>query len=141
MIQLDEKLYRGPRPKSFKDLAPYGITTVINLEYRIYDKFHDDKYEHENPADFGITVYSIPCSDFTPPTKKQVQEFLKIVSEAEGLVYVHCLHQVDRTGFMCAVYRMRVQGWSFKDAVKEMFDLGFHKFPYLWWLLALRTFA
>lgn len=35
-------------------------------------------------------------------------------------VYVHCLHGVDRTGTMIALYRMRVQQWTNSDALAEM---------------------
>jgi len=44
-------------------------------------------------------------------------------------VLVHCLHGADRTGTMCAVYRMVVEGWSKEDAIKELTEggYGFHE--------------
>jgi protein tyrosine/serine phosphatase len=43
-------------------------------------------------------------------------------------VLVHCLHGSDRTGTMCALYRIAIQGWSKEDALKEMVEggYGFH---------------
>ncbi|HEX7917405.1 hypothetical protein [Rudaea sp.] len=38
---------------------------------------------------------------------------------------IHCWHGADRTGVVCAAYRMVVQGWSKADARAEMFDGGF----------------
>jgi protein-tyrosine phosphatase len=35
-------------------------------------------------------------------------------------VFVHCHRGIDRTGMMCAVYRMVVCGWSKEEALDEM---------------------
>jgi protein tyrosine/serine phosphatase len=42
--------------------------------------------------------------------------------------FIHCQHGADRTGTMVAVYRVRVQGWTKEDAIKEMMEekYGFH---------------
>ena len=43
--------------------------------------------------------------------RKDVVRFLKIVTDPEsGSVLVHCLHGADRTGTMCALYRVAVEG-------------------------------
>lgn len=141
ILKVSKKLYRGPRPQSFKGLHFGGFTDVINLQSGAYEKLHNDQYEGEKASDWGMVEHNIPCSDVTPPTAEQVRDFLRIIQEAEGLVYVHCLHGKDRTGFLCAVYRMLHQHWTFKEAVKEMFEIGFHKMPYLWWLFELRTWS
>ncbi len=41
---------------------------------------------------------------------------------------MHCLHGADRTGPMCAIYRMAVEGWSKEEAIKEMKEgnFGYH---------------
>ena len=41
-------------------------------------------------------------------------------------VLVHCQHGADRTGTMCAVYRIAVDGWTKKEAIREMRDGGFN---------------
>ena len=41
-------------------------------------------------------------------------------------VLVHCLHGADRTGTMCALYRIAIQGWSKEDALKEMTEGGYN---------------
>jgi len=38
---------------------------------------------------------------------------------------VHCQQGADRTGLMCAIYRVAVCGWSKEQAAKEMTDGGF----------------
>jgi protein tyrosine/serine phosphatase len=57
---------------------------------------------------------------------KEVVRFLKIVSDPNGTpVFVHCQRGADRTGTMCAVYRVAVQHWSKTDAIEEMTKGGF----------------
>ena len=51
---------------------------------------------------------------------------LRILKDpAKGPFLIHCLHGADRTGTMCAMYRLVVQGWSKDDAIKEMTEGGF----------------
>lgn len=135
MERVSDKLFRGSRPSSVSELIEisHSCYAIVNLESGFYEAVHEDDYEKSLDFRFKIKQYKIKCSDITPPTKKQVNEFLDIV-ERSNITYVHCLHGKDRTGFMCAVYRMRVQGWTFKMAVKEMFEYGFHKIPYAWWI-------
>lgn len=133
IYKISGRLIRGARPKSCQDLVQLGCTTIINLQSGAYDLTHSDVYESELPRSFGLNSFKIRCSDITPPTDEQVKQFLHIVN-TNSVTYVHCLHGKDRTGFMCAVYRMRVCGWSYKDAVREMFSFGFHKASYLWWV-------
>lgn len=134
------ELYRGSRPSNYAELVAEGITRTVDLESGMYEKLHNDDYELNDGKAFGIEKKHIPCSDITPPSKKQVNEFLDFVAMGDitalppAVTYVHCLHGKDRTGFMCAAYRMKVMGWSYKDAVKEMFEMGFHKAPYIWWV-------
>lgn len=59
-----------------------------------------------------------------------VIRFLKIVKNSKRTpVLVHCQHGSDRTGTMCAIYRIVFQGWSKEKAIQEMTqgNYGFHK--------------
>ncbi|HUV86117.1 MAG TPA: hypothetical protein VMX79_03305, partial [bacterium] len=47
-------------------------------------------------------------------------------------VFVHCHAGVDRTGFVVAAYRVKVEGWTPEKAYEEMARLGFHSFLF-WW--------
>ena len=60
-----------------------------------------------------------------------VVRFLKIVTdENRQPVFIHCQYGADRTGVMCAVYRIAVDGWSKPQAIGEMTKggFGFHSF-------------
>ena len=53
--------------------------------------------------------------------------FLQIATNKKRTpVLVHCLHGADRTGTMCAVYRIAVQGWTKDEAIREMTEGGFN---------------
>jgi protein tyrosine/serine phosphatase len=57
---------------------------------------------------------------------KDVIRFLQIVTDSNCTpVFVHCQHGADRTGTMCAIYRIAVQGWSKDNAIEEMTKGGF----------------
>ena len=129
-------LFRGPRPRSLRDLRWMGFETLIVLETGLYEFFHDDAYESEFPSDYGMRHYNIPCSNFFPPNEYQVNKFLEIVSKHEK-TYFHCKRGKDRTGFMAAVYRMRKQGWTFEQAYQEWVAMG--RNPLLdWWKHSLK---
>ena len=57
---------------------------------------------------------------------KYVDEFLSIVDDTNAVpVLVHCQHGADRTGTMCAMYRILREGWTVDDAIDEMKNGGF----------------
>jgi protein tyrosine phosphatase (PTP) superfamily phosphohydrolase (DUF442 family) len=120
--KVSEDLYRGAQPSAegFGQLEKLGIKTVVNLR-----SFHSDRnklkgtnlnYEH-----ISMTAWH--------PENEDVMRFLKIVTDANLTpVFVHCQHGADRTGTMCAIYRIAVQGWPKDEAIEEMTkgDFGFH---------------
>ncbi|MCU0723908.1 MAG: tyrosine-protein phosphatase, partial [Planctomycetes bacterium] len=114
-----DALYRGAQPESegFKELRAMGVKTVVNLRSSHTD---DDEI-----GDLPLKKVLIRCKAWDPGDD-QTAEFLKIVSDpANHPVFVHCQHGADRTGLMCALYRMAVQGWTREDAIEEMTKGGF----------------
>jgi tyrosine-protein phosphatase SIW14 len=116
-------IYRGGQPdaQGVEWLDELGIKTVINLRH-----YHGDT-EGERVRAAGMRYVRIPLESTDPPTDAQVRQFLSIVNDPEQHpVYIHCLHGVDRTGAMLAVYRIREQGWNNGDALAEMEHFGAH---------------
>ena len=113
-------LYRSAQPGAvgFKNLGTLGIRTVINLR-----TFHsDDKLLRG--ARLGYR--SIHMQAWHPDREEAVR-FLRIVADtSKSPVLVHCQHGADRTGTMCAVYRVAVQGWTKEEAIREMTQGGFN---------------
>jgi len=60
------------------------------------------------------------------PEEKEVVRFLRIVATpGRTPVLVHCQHGAKRTGALCAIYRIAVEGWSKEEAITEMVAGGF----------------
>lgn len=60
------------------------------------------------------------------PEDKEAVRFLKTVTDkSKTPVFVHCQRGADRTGVMCAIYRIVVQDWSKQQAIEEMTKGGF----------------
>jgi protein tyrosine/serine phosphatase len=124
--QMDERFYRGARPKGedYKALAAIGIKTVIDLT--------DNSKEYEQPAveALGMRYVNIPMVDKGYPRMEQVNEFMKLVDDpSTGKFFVHCAGGRHRTGVMGAVYRFNHDHWNLDQAYGEMaqyeFDSGF----------------
>ena len=117
--RVSESLYRGAQPtaQGMEQLHKLGIKTIVNLR-----SFHSDRneigtlplaYEH-------ITMKTWHAED------KEVVRFLQIVTdESRTPVFVHCQRGADRTGTMCALYRVVVEGWTKEQAIAEMTQGGF----------------
>jgi hypothetical protein len=60
------------------------------------------------------------------PEYKEAVKFLQIATDPRHTpVLVHCQHGADRTGAMCAIYRVAVEGWTKEEAAQEMTGGGF----------------
>lgn len=116
-------LYRSARPtaEGLREIQALGVKTVVNLE-----AFHSDDKMLEGT---GLEDVRIPFQSQSPRTSDMVA-FLKIVTDPNRTpVLVHCQHGSDRTGTMCAVYRIVVQGWTRQQAIDEMIRGGFGFHP------------
>lgn len=115
-------LYRSAQPTAagMQALKKMGIKTVVNLR-----SFHTDADELKGT---GLAGEQIPMKAWNPELQEAIL-FLHVVTDpARQPVLVHCQHGADRTGAMCAVYRIAVQGWTKEDALREMREggYGFH---------------
>lgn len=121
--QLDDRFYRGARPKDsdYAALAALGVKTVIDLT--------DNSREYEQPAveRAGLRYINIPMADKSYPSMDQINQFLKVVDDPEtGKFFVHCAGGRHRTGVVGAVYRFNHTGWNLDQVLAEMdqFEFG-----------------
>lgn len=117
--KVSDALYRSAQPSAegMNNLKTIGINTVINLR-----SFHSDRDEI---GDTGLAYEHIYMKAWHPEEKEAVR-FLQIVTNPRRVpVIVHCQYGADRTGSMCALYRVAVQGWSREEAIEEMTRGGF----------------
>jgi protein tyrosine/serine phosphatase len=124
--QVNDWLYRGGQPKEaeFDELLTLGVKTVISLRWNIAVILQERSLAQQKALNF----VSIPLSYWVLPTRKEIDRFLAILDEPSlRPVFVHCLHGVDRTGALIAMYRMARENWTADQAYDEMKQAGFHK--------------
>jgi protein tyrosine phosphatase (PTP) superfamily phosphohydrolase (DUF442 family) len=117
--KVSDDLYRGAQPtaEGMRQLEKMGIKTIINLR-----SFHSDSDEIN---DANLSYEHIYMKAWHAENE-DIVKFLRIVTDPNRIpVFVHCRHGADRTGTMCAIYRIAVQGWPKEDAVEEMTKGGF----------------
>ena len=133
--KVSDTLYRSAQPtaEGMRNLKTMGIETIINLR-----SFHSDR---DRIKGTGLGYEHIYMKAWHPEEEDAVR-FLQIVTNLKRTpVLVHCQHGADRTGAMCAIYRVVVEGWSKEEALKEMTEGGFG-FHGIWqdlvrWITAL----
>lgn len=134
--KVNDWLYRGGQPDEdgFKQLYQGGVRCVISFRWR---KSIND-WEREVCERIGLKFYSIPLNYTTVPRAKHIEQFFNLLDEIDNrTVFIHCYHGSDRTGLMVGIYRIARDGWTVKEAYKEMKECGFHRFrirPFKWCL-------
>ena len=117
--QVTPLLYRGGQPtaEGMRQLKAMGVKTVINLR-----SFNSDRDEI---GDTGLAYEHIYMKAWHPE-REDIIRFLRIVTDKDCTpVFVHCQHGADRTGLMCAIYRVAVCDWTKEEAIREMTQGGF----------------
>ncbi len=122
LYRVSPQVYRSEQPSgaAFQFLKSLGIKSVLNLR-----EYFDDCDETEGT---GLILYHYPLA--TGKVKEaQVVEILNIIKRAEKPVLIHCLHGSDRTGVVCAAYRILFEQWTKEDAIREFTEgpFGHHR--------------
>lgn len=123
--KVGDGLYRGAQPtaEGIKELEKMGVKTIVCLR--------------SGKADQGIVAGSNLVLEDIPMNAWDVKEdyvvrFLNVVVDKDRQpVFVHCQHGADRTGTMCAAYRVVIDGWTKQQAIDEMTKGGFN-FHSIW---------
>ena len=122
MGEVEPGLLRGAQPsgEGLARLKAMGVKTVLNLRH-----FHGGEEEAACRA-LGLDYVAIPLASSEAPTDGQVRRFLSLARDpARRPLFFHCQHGSDRTGTMCAVYRMEVGRWPRQAVLDEMDAFGF----------------
>ena len=117
--KVSDKLYRSAQPtaEGLTNLVALGIKTVVNLRDN-----HSDSDEIG-----GLPLKAHRIEIFTGNMKdRYVVDFLSVLDDTNAVpVLVHCQHGADRTGTMCAMYRILCEGWTADEAIAEMKNGGY----------------
>jgi protein tyrosine/serine phosphatase len=116
--KLDEHVYRSAQPdeEGFEYLKTLGIRNILNLR-----DYHNDDPGSKNS---GMNLYRVEM-DAGKIRTSDVVAALRFIQRSEGPVLIHCWHGSDRTGTICALYRIVFQNWSKEDALDELMHGGF----------------
>jgi tyrosine-protein phosphatase SIW14 len=109
--------YRGAQPD-----APYGFTALQGIGIKTVVKLNDDGLDSEREAcdRMGIHLIPAPLKMFGNSTGT-IRAIVDRIDAAKsvGPVFVHCTHGRDRTGMVCAAYRMVYDKWTQQQAFAE----------------------
>lgn len=124
--KISDTLFRGEQPtvEGFRELKKYGIKTIVNLR-----GFHSDRDEVEEAGLKADLKLEHIYFNTWHPELEDIEKFLTIITDpANQPVFFHCAHGSDRTGTMCAIYRITVCDWTREQAIDEMVhgNYGFH---------------
>jgi tyrosine-protein phosphatase SIW14 len=127
--KVSDELFRGGQPSNqgLAELKKLGITTIVNLR----GNHGEIERERAQAQGLGLRYVNLPIKGWSPPSDKQVAQFLKIFQDGPGQkVFVHCYFGEDRTSVMVATYRIAQQRWTPGQAISEMDSFGFHYYLY-----------
>jgi protein tyrosine/serine phosphatase len=116
-------LYRGAQPtaRGMAELKAMGIKTVLNLR-----TLHSDRDEIVGIDLKQSRLHMKPWR----VEEEDVVRFLKLAADTNNLpLFVHCQRGADRTGMLCAMYRITICGWTREEALREMREGGFNFYP------------
>lgn len=119
--QVNDQLWRGgaPSTQGYRALAAAGVTTIVDL--RAEDELNVDE---ALLAKLGVNRVAIPIRDGQPPREDQVRQFLDVMRNTPGKVFVHCGAGVGRTGSMVAAYLVATGQASPTEAIRYNLSVG-----------------
>jgi protein tyrosine/serine phosphatase len=96
-----------------------GLQKLKKLEIRTVIDLRESNGNQAKMAELGLTYEHVPMTTFHVKNDHVIQ-FLRIAGAADHApMFVHCKRGADRTGLMCAMYRIAYRGWTIQ-ALAEM---------------------
>lgn len=125
--RVSKGFYRAAQPSAegFRQLERLGIRTVISLRQTVDDI--------PLAAGMPLDLHRVPMKSryVAEQNQTKVVQALQLLYQGlkVGPVLVHCHHGADRTGLICALYRVLSQGWTREAALDELIHGGYGYHP------------
>ncbi len=124
---IEPGLMRGSQPNEsgLRLLKDYcGLKTVLDLR----EDEMNIGWERGIVEGLGMVFVSIPMSGSRLEKPETIEKCVDILHDkTRQPVFVHCYAGKDRTGLICAAYRMKYQQWSMENALLEMLMYGYSR--------------
>jgi len=117
--KINDNLYRSAQPTAIgmEQLKQMGIKTIINLR-----TFHSDTDEIGST---GLLNERLHVKNWHIEDEDVIKVMRILANRENGPYLIHCHYGADRTGVMCAMYRIIYQGWTKEEAIDEMVNGGY----------------
>ena len=87
-----------------------NVSTIIRLNER-------SSYQASHFVKQGLQHYDLEFRDCSIPPDHIVDKFLRISETVKGVIAVHCLAGLGRTGTLIALYLMKHKGFAAREAI------------------------
>jgi cell division cycle 14 len=111
--------FRGPDVRDRRARKPGDYTAVfmqigVELVIRLNEV---ESYAQDEFLRNGIKLFDLQFEDCTVPAAAVVESFLDAVDRTEGIVAVHCLAGLGRTGTLISLWLMKRLGWTARECI------------------------
>lgn len=141
---VDDAIWRGAQPSdlAWQALRNAGCRLVVDLNSGPIGSVRQGNLVRST----GMMYLGLGWDGILPPPQPKVDVALSILDTAvkngHVPIFVHCQYGSDRTGTLCAIWRMHHDGWTFRDAMDEAFcKLGLQGEHEFWMAAAVAEYA